>query len=314
MVRDYQAALVSISKPKKSTLIKTRMFKNRQIYIMLIPVMLFFILFCYVPMYGITYAWQDYGEWCGWYQFQLFFEDPLMSRAITNTLIISALKLVFCFPASIFLALLINEIKHEKFKKIIQWAIYLPYFINWVVIGGIVSVLLKTDGGVLNNVLMSLGWIKEPIKFLQDENAYYVILILSEIWKGIGWGTVIYTAGMAGIDSSLYEAARIDGCNRGKLVYHVTLPCILPLITVMLIMQIGNLMNAGFDSVYNLPNYSSCIAKSEIIDTLIYEQRSQQNLVTAVGLFKNVINFALLITANFWTKKINGYSMYSLDN
>lgn len=313
MVKDYSVALLSVSKPKKSKIILGRMFKNRQIYIMLIPVMLFFILFSYVPMYGIIYAWQDYGEWVGWLWFQEFFENPLMSRAITNTLIISGLKLLFCFPASIILALLINEIKHEKFKKVIQWAIYLPYFINWVVIGGIVGMLLRSDG-VFNNILIGMGIVQDPILFLQDEQYYYTILIVSEIWKGIGWGTVIYTAGMAGIDQSLYEAAKIDGCNRFKLVYHVTLPCILPLITVMLIMQIGNLMNAGFDSVYNLPNYATCISKAEIIDTLIYEQRSEYNFVTAVGLFKNVINFALLITANIWTKKINGYSMYSLDN
>ena len=239
-----------------------RMKKNREIYLMLIPVMLFFIIFSYVPMYGILIAWKDYlpkkgiigSNWVGWKWFKMFFERPEMLRALKNTIIISGLKIIFCFPAPIILALLINEVHSEKFKKVIQWAVYLPYFINWVVIGGIVKQMLAVDDGLFNNIREALGLSR--VAFLLTDRYFYVILILAELWKGVGWGTVIYTAGISGIDQSMYEAARIDGCNRFQLVSKITLPSLIPLIVVMLIMQIGNIMNAGFDSVYNLYNSS----------------------------------------------------------
>lgn len=297
-----------------------RMRKNREIYLMLIPVMLFFIIFSYVPMYGILIAWKDYlpkkgiigSDWVGWKWFKMFFERPEMLRALKNTIVISVLKIIFCFPAPIILALLINEVHSEKFKKVIQWAVYLPYFINWVVIGGIVKQMLAVDDGLFNNIREALGLSR--VAFLLTDRYFYVILILAELWKGVGWGTVIYTAGISGIDQSMYEAARIDGCNRFQLVTKITLPSLIPLIVVMLIMQVGNIMNAGFDSVYNLYN-SSILNVSEIIDTLIYSRAQNQyyEFSTAVGLFKNVVNFMLLIFANYWTKKINGYSMYTLD-
>ena len=298
-----------------------RMKKNKEIYIMLAVVMAFFILFCYVPMYGVIIAWKNYlpkkgilgSKFVGWKWFEMFFTRPEMFRALKNTLIISALKIVFCFPAPVILALLLNEVHNERFKKVVQWAIYLPYFINWVIIGGIIKQMLMVDDGLFNNIRAALGL--ERIPFLTNSSYFYAILILAELWKGVGWGTVIYIAGISGIDQSLYEAAKIDGCNRFQLVTKVTLPSILPLVTVMLIMQIGNLMNAGFDSVYNLYN-NAILDVAEIIDTLVYRQgiSGKFEFSTAVGLFKNVVNFILLITANYWTKRINGYSMYSLEN
>lgn len=306
--------------PSRKQIIFSRMKKNKEIYLMLIPVMAFFIIFSYVPMYGILIAWKDYlpkkgiigSEWVGWKWFEKFFKQPEMLRSLKNTLIISFLKILVCLPAPVILALLINEVHNEKFKKFVQWAVYLPYFINWVVIGGIIKQMLAMDDGLFNNIRAALGL--ERIPFLLQSKNFYTILLLAELWKGVGWGTVIYTAGISGIDQSLYEAAKIDGCNRFQLVTKITFPSILPLITVMLIMQIGNIMNAGFDSVYNLYN-DSILDVSEIIDTLIYDQAQSQQIEfsTAVGLFKNVINFILLIFANYWTKKINGYSMYSLD-
>lgn len=307
-------------KPSKKQIIWSRMKKSKEIYLMLIPVMAFFILFSYVPMYGILIAWKDYlpkkgiigSEWVGWKWFEQFFKRPEMLRSLKNTLLISFLKIIVCMPAPVILALLINEVHNEKFKKFVQWAVYLPYFINWVVIGGIIKQMLAVDDGLFNNIREAFGL--ERIPFLLTDRYFYTILLLAELWKGVGWGTVIYTAGISGIDQSLYEAAKIDGCNRFQLVTKVTLPSILPLITVMLIMQIGNIMNAGFDPVYNLYN-KSILNVAEIIDTLIYDkaQNQQFEFSTAVGLFKNVVNFFLLIFANYWTKKINGYSMYSLD-
>lgn len=311
------ALTVKKNKRKKTWI---NIFRSKELYLMILPVMIFYIIFAYVPMYGILLAWKDYlprkgilgSDWVGWFWFEQFFQRPEMFRALKNTLIISGLKILICFPAPILLALLINEVKSEKFKRVIQWAIFLPHFINWVVIGGIVKQMLAVDDGLINDMLALFG--HERIPFLLKSEYFYTILIIAEIWKGVGWGTIIYNAGMSGIDKSLYEAAKIDGCNRFQLVTHVTLPAILPLITVMLIMQIGNLMNAGFDSIYNLYN-PAVLDVAETIDTLVYSQAQDQyyEFSTAVGLFKNVINFLLLIFANKITKRINGYSMYSLD-
>lgn len=320
MIREYESYVAMANHRKKSKVIKERVIRSRQIYLMIIPVIAFFIFFSYVPMYGIALAWKNYiprlgvlgSPNVGWKWFEQFFRRPEMLRSLKNTLIISGLKILICFTAPIFLALLLNEVHNEKFKKVIQWAIYLPYFINWVVIGGIVKQMCAFDDGLLNNIRAAFGL--DRIAFLLESKYFYTILILAELWKGVGWGTVIYMAGISAIDQSLYEAAKVDGCNRFKLVWHVTLPSILPLITVMLIMQIGNVMNAGFDSVYNLYN-DGILDVAEIIDTLVYKRglSGYYEFSTAVGLFKNVINFILLITANIWTKKINGYSMYTLD-
>lgn len=310
----------SISKKNRKKKIISNIFKSKELYLMILPVIIFYIIFAYIPMYGIIIAWKDYlprkgilgSEWVGWKWFMMFFQRPEMFRALKNTLVISTLKILFLFPAPILLALLINEVKNEKYKKVIQWAIFLPYFINWVVIGGIVKQMLSVDDGLVNNLLVLFG--QEKIPFLLESKYFYTILIVAELWKGVGWGTIIYTAGMSGIDKNIYDAAKIDGCSRFQLVTHVTVPAILPLVTVMLIMQIGNLMNAGFDSIYNLYN-PAVLDVAETIDTLVYTKAQDQyyEFSTAVGLFKNVINFLLLIFANSLTKKINGYSMYSLD-
>ena len=319
-VTDFSLDRKKLIKKNKRKNTISRIFKSKELYLMIIPVIIFYIIFAYIPMYGIIIAWKDYlprkgilgSEWVGWKWFIMFFERPEMFRALKNTLLISFLKILFLFPAPILLALLINEVKSEKYKKVIQWAIFLPYFINWVVIGGIVKQMLSVDDGLINNMLVLFG--QEKIPFLLESKYFYPILIIAELWKGVGWGTIIYTAGMSGIDKNIYDAAKIDGCNRFQLVTHVTIPAILPLVTVMLIMQIGNLMNAGFDSIYNLYN-PAVLDVAETIDTLVYSKAQDQyyEFATAVGLFKNVINFLLLIFENTLTKKINGYSMYSLD-
>ena len=306
---------------KKAKLLIHRIKVNRQIYIMLIPVVLFYLLFNYLPMSGIVLAWKKYrhtmgiwgSPWVGWNVFKKLFAHPDMSRAITNTLLISALKLACCFPAPIILALFLNEFKNKSYKKTIQTMIYLPNFISWVIIGGLIKTALSYDYGIINNILAMFDGSR--IQFLTTSKYFYPILILSEIWKSTGWGTVIYIAAISGIDPTLYEAASIDGCKRFRLMLHITLPSILPIIAIMLIMQLSNIMNAGFDSVYNL--YNPVIYDvADIIDTMLYRlgvEKGQFETATAIGLFKNVINFTLLIMGNFITKRLSGYSMYSLD-
>lgn len=301
--------------------LQRRIIKNRYIYLMLLPVVAFYVIFSYVPMYGVVLAWKDYrhtmgilgSPWVGWSNFEIVFKNAGMLPAIRNTIVISLLKLVFCFPAPIILAFLLNEVTLKEFKRGAQTIVYLPNFISWVIIGGLVKTMFATDDGLVNNALEAMGIGR--INFLRDSRYFYLLLIGSEIWKSTGWGTVIYIAAIAGIDPTLYEAAKIDGCKRFGLVRHITFPCILPIIAVMLIMQISNIMNAGFDSVYNLYN-TTVYDVADIIDTLVYrlgvtDGKYEQS--TAVGLFKNVINFILLITGNYLTKRMCGYSMYSLD-
>ena len=295
--------------------------KNRYIYLMLLPVVAFYVIFSYVPMYGIVLAWKNYrhtmgilgSPWVGWENFEVVFRNAGMVPAIRNTIVISLLKLVICFPAPIILALLLNEVTSRIFKRSAQTIVYLPNFISWVIIGGLVKTMFAIDDGLVNNILEALGIGR--INFLLDSKYFYFLLIGSELWKSTGWGTVIYIAAISGIDPTLYEAAKIDGCKRFGLVRFITFPCILPIIAVMLIMQISNIMNAGFDSVYNLYN-KTVYDVADIIDTLVYRLGVSDGEIeqsTAVGLFKNVINFILLLTGNWLTKKMCGYSMYSLD-
>ena len=253
------------------------------------------------------------SPWVGWENFEVVFRNAGMVPAIRNTIVISLLKLVICFPAPIILALLLNEVTSRIFKRSAQTIVYLPNFISWVIIGGLVKTMFAIDDGLVNNILEAMGIGR--INFLLDSKYFYFLLIGSELWKSTGWGTVIYIAAISGIDPTLYEAAKIDGCKRFGLVRFITFPCILPIIAVMLIMQISNIMNAGFDSVYNLYN-KTVYDVADIIDTLVYRLGVSDGEIeqsTAVGLFKNVINFILLLTGNWLTKKMCGYSMYSLD-
>ena len=298
-----------------------RMRLNWQIYVMAIPVIVFYVIFSYVPMYGIVLAFKDYlpkdgilgSVNVGWKHFETLFANPSFSRSIKNTLVISALKLIFCFPVPVLFALLLNEFQHRKFKKAIQTMIYLPNFISWVIIGGLVRQLFATSGGMINNIITALGGSNVP--FLTKSSYFYPLLLFCEIWHSAGWGTIIYIAALSGVDPTLYEAARIDGAKRFRLMWNISVPTILPVVVVMLLLQIGGMMNAGFDSIFNLYN-KTVYDVADIIDTLVYRLGLSENnyeLSTARGLFKNVINFVLIMGANLLAKKISGYSMYSFD-
>ena len=295
-----------------------RMLNHWEIYVMMLPVIVFFLIFSYYPMYGIVIAFKDYwptlgitgSPWVGFKHFEWLFATPEFLRALKNTIVISLLKLVFCFPVPIILALLLNELSLIKYKKAVQTAIYLPYFISWVIISSTIYTLLSVNGGIVNNLLMSMGL--DRVNFLTNEKYFYPILILAEIWKGAGWGTVIYISAMSGINPELYEAATMDGCGRFKKMWHITIPCIQPIIILMFILQVGNLMNAGFDSIFNLYN-PAIYSVSDILDTYAYRIGISQGLVergTALGLFKTVINFFMLLGANYIVKKFNGTGIY----
>lgn len=297
--------------------LRKRILRNYQIYIMLIPVIAFFAIFCYGPMYGIILAFKDYSvrkgilgsEWVGLEHFRNLFSQAFFTRAFRNTLRISFLRLIFTFPIPIIMAVQLNEMVNKKLKKSIQTIIYLPYFISWLVLGGLIKQLLDSYGPI-NNVINTLAG--HRIAFMTESKYFIWILLISEVWKGAGWGTIIYVAAISGINPELYEAAEIDGCKRWGKIVRITLPSIAPTIVIMLLLSVGGIMNAGFDPIFNL--YNPLIYDvSDIIDTYAYRigiAGGEFDEGTAIGLFKSVINFALLLVCNFFAKRITGSGIY----
>ena len=287
--------------------------KQRQLFFMSFPIILYIILFTYVPLWGWTMAFQNYKpaksfanqDWVGLYWFKFLFEDIVFLRALRNTIAMSIINTTLGFISAIGLALLLNEVRVVMFKRVIQTVSYLPHFLSWVIVTGLVSSMLTTDNGAVNNVLVALGIIKEPILWLAEPNKFWGIVGLTYIWKEVGWNTIIYLAAMASIDPSLYEAADIDGCNRYQKMWRITLPSIRPIIIIMLIMSIGHIFDAGFELQYLLRN-GLIMNVSDTIDiyVLIFGlSRSNFSLATAAGMFKNVANITLIFIANWIAKK-----------
>lgn len=292
--------------------------KNKFLYFMILPVILWYFIFMYIPMYGLVLAFQDYSFSAGYFgskfigldNFKILVEDPNFRNAFWNTLIINFYRIVFGFPIPIILALLLNEIYHIKFKKIVQTITYLPHFISWIVLAGILNSFLSLDTGVINVILSKLGL--EQINFFLENQYFRPMIIVTDIWKEVGWNTIIYLAAIAGVNPTLYEAATIDGANRFQKIIYVTIPCIRNVIAIMLILQIGNILQMGFDQVYNLYNpvvYES----SDIIDTYIVRNLTNATNISipaAAGLIKSCICFALLLLANFLAKRTGNQGIY----
>ncbi len=292
--------------------------KYKELTLMFLPVALYFIIFKYIPMYGITMAFKDYkikygilgSPWIGLQNFRDLFELASFSRAIRNTIIISLLKLVTGFPCPIILALLLNEVRHLKFKKTVQTISYLPHFLSWIILAGIFYQFLSPSTGMVNYILSQFGI--KPIYFMGSNEWFRFTLVVTNIWKGIGWSSIIYLAAIAGIDLNLYEAAVCDGANRFQRMWSITIPSILPTITVLLILDVGGIMSAGFDQIFNLYN-PAVYETADIIDTYVYRMgigEMKYSMATAVGLFQNVIGFFLVITTNFISKKISNYGIW----
>lgn len=291
---------------------------NKEYYLMLIPGILFFLVFCYGPMYGIVIAFQNYyplkgikgSEWIGLDNFVKLFSDPFFLSVLKNTIIISVYKLLICFPAPILLCLALNEIKNLKFKKVAQSVSYLPHFVSWVVVSGIIIEFLSPTRGPINMLLQELGM--DPVFFLADSNYFRGVLVISDLWKSIGWGSIVYLAAVTAVDPSLYEAAEMDGAGRIQKIIHVTLPAMAPIITVMLIMQSGKLLNDSFEQVYNFLTPST-YEVGDVISTFVYRmgiQKMQYSFTTAVDLFKNIISFALVMLTNYIARKTNDYALW----
>lgn len=293
--------------------------KYYELTLMFLPIVVYFIIFKYVPMGGIVMAFKDYkirdgifgSAWCGLDNFTKLFATKTFARAVKNTLEISVLRIICGFPIPIILALLLNEVTHNGYKKAVQTITYLPHFISWVVLAGLFEQLLSPSNGAVNSILQTLFNI-DPIYFLGDNNYFRGTLIVTGIWKGAGWSSILYLAAISGIDPSLYEAAKCDGATRLQCARYITLPCIATTITVMLILEVGGILDAGFDQVFNLYN-SAVYETADIIDTYVYriglgDMKYAQG--TAIGLFKNGIGFILVICTNWITKRINGNGIW----
>lgn len=291
--------------------------KNRALYFMIIPVILFYVLFHYKTMYGAIIAFYNYrparglegSKWVGLDHFVYFFKSPFFGRTLKNTLAISLLNLLFAFPTPIILALLLNEVRNKYFKKVVQTVTYLPHFISSVIICGMLtSFCLST--GLFNDIIEFFGG--ERIPLLQGTEYYRTIYIASDIWQTIGWSSIIYLAALSGVDKNLYEAAQLDGASKWKQTWHITLPGILPTIMIQLILKIGTLMSVGYEKtllIYNPTNY----AVADIISTYTYRmglELGDWSYATAIGLFNSVVNCILLVMSNKLSKKYTENSLW----
>ena len=289
--------------------------KNYPFLLMLLPGVVILLLFCYKPMYGLLIAFKDYkfklGVWGspwagsnGMEHFIRMFKNDNFSNALSNTVIISFLKLLLGTPGPIIFALLLNELRGKVYKRTVQTFTYLPYFFSWVVLGGIFKMLFSATGPV-NSVLLSMG-VGEPIPFFGSNSHFLWLIVLTDVWHGLGWGAIVYIAALSGVDESLYEAAYIDGAGKFKQVIHITLPCIMGTITTVFIMNLGNVLNAGFDQIYNMYN-AMVYESSDILDTYALRllQDGRYEVGTALGLFKSLIGMMFVLGANKLVKVIS---------
>lgn len=289
-------------------------------YVMLIPAVLYFVIFCYGPMYGIQIAFKDFkikkgfggSAWADpWFKyFVQFFESYYAWNIIRNTLVISIYSLIAGFPFPIILALSMDEMRHEKVKKAVQTITYAPNFISTVVICGMILSFTNQEGGLINNFIQKLGG--EPIAFMYKENLFPHIYVWTGIWQGMGWSSVIYFAALSGINPQLLEAATLDGASRFQKVIHVKLPTILPIVVIQLILNAGSLLNVGYEKVYLLQN-SLNLNTSEVISTYVYKRGmvdAQYSFSTAVGLAQSIVSFVMVFLVNTLASKISETSLF----
>ncbi|TJY44119.1 sugar ABC transporter permease [Cohnella pontilimi] len=300
----------ALTVPKRS--LGSRLWKERYCFLLLLPGLLYFIVYRYVPMLGNIIAFEDYSPfqgflhspWVGMKHFQRIFEDAEVVRVIGNTLLLFFLQTVFAFPVPIVLSLMLNEIRSERYKRTVQSIVYLPHFLSWVVVIGIVTIFLKTEG-LANKVLFTLFGM-EPISYLQEPHWFMPLIVLEGIWKDSGWGTIIFLAALAGINPNLYEAAIMDGANRWRKIWHITLPAIRGTTVILLILTLGSVLDSGFEQIFLMLNPFT-MEVGNVLDTFVYYKGIQQSdfsFGTAVGLFKGVVGLILIVSANWLAKKI----------
>ena len=296
---------------KKVNLFLLTIKRDKFLYLMIIPGLLFFVIFKYVPMYGITIAFKDYrisrgvfgSVWVGWKHFERFFTSPDFVQVMVNTILLSFYKLLIAFPMPILFAILLNELRSIHFKRTVQTIAYLPHFISWVVIGNLVLILLSPKTGIVSSMITSLTGLR--VNLLMDPKYFRGVLVVSDIWKEMGWSAIVYLAALAGVDPTLYEAADIDGASRGRKMVSITLPSIVNVIIIMLILRVGRILDAGFEQVMIMAN-PLVNSVAEIIDTYVYKMgivQAEYSYSTAVNLFKSLVGLAMVLSVNSLAKK-----------
>lgn len=284
-----------------------------QYYVMLIPGVVLTFIFSYIPLYGVIIAFEKYNvglgfrsPWVGWANFRYLFNQPTFTRTIWNTLFISVWKLALGVVVPVTVAVLLNEMRSEKLKRFYQTLIYIPNFLSWIIMAGVLMDILSSTGAV-NLILNKLGF--ESVNFLGDAKVFPWTMIVSDVWKGFGYGTVVYLAAITGIDPNLYESAMLDGASRWQQIKSITIPLLLPTIVLMTVLALGSVLNAGFDQIYNL--YSPAVWETgDIIDTYVYRlgiQQAQYSVGTAVGLFKSLVSAVMVIVSYVLADKLAGY-------
>ncbi|MEK3724528.1 sugar ABC transporter permease [Paenibacillus sp. FSL H8-0034] len=292
--------------------------RDRYLYGMLLPGVLFFIIFKYLPMWGVLIAFKNYqpflgfsgSEWVGMKHFVRLFTDPDFAKLFRNTFILAIYNLVFFFPMPILIALMLNEVRVQWCKRFVQTVIYIPHFFSWVAVVGITYVLFTTEGGVVNLMLQSAG--AEPINVLSSEKWFRTMITAEVIWKETGWGTIIFLAALSGVDLQLYEAARMDGANRWRQLWHITLPALRTVIVIMFILRLGSFMDNGFEQIFLMLNATNRDV-GEVFDTYVYSIgiiNGQFSYSTAIGLFKSAIGLILVMAANRLAKMFGEEGVY----
>lgn len=284
--------------------------KNWQVVMFMIPGLILLLIFAYGPMFGLLIAFKDYkmalgvfeSEWVGLEHFRRLFTGDDFLKVLKNTVTISFLKLIVGFPLPIILALMLNEMRNATYKRLVQTFSYLPHFFSWVVMGGIVMMLFSNSGPV-NDILMNFGMM--PIDFFGDGFWFLILLLVTSIWQGVGWSSIVYISALSSVDQSLYEAATVDGASRWKQTLHISIPTILPTIVTVLILNMGHILNGGFDQIFNLYN-PAVYESADILDTFVYRklQTMDYSLGTAVGLFKSFVGMLMVILVNNVVKKL----------
>lgn len=293
-----------------------KLVRDRYLYLLALPGIAYFIVFKYAPMYGIVIAFQDYNpflgisgsEWVGWHHFERLFQFADFRQVLRNTLVISLLNLLFFFPAPIALSLLLNEVRHYWYKRSVQTVLYLPHFVSWVVIGAL-TVTFLNSGGIGTEWLHRLGY---EGNILLDSNYFWGLITAQSIWKEMGWGTILFLAALAGINPELYEAARVDGANRWKQMMHITLPQIMFTIVILLILQLGSILDNSFDQIYVMSN-PAVLNVAEIFDTYVYKAgvlQGSYSYATAIDIFKSVVGLTLVISSNYVARKTSDYALF----
>ncbi len=283
-------------------------------YLMMVPGLAYLLVYRYMPMAGLTIAFQRYtitrglfnSPWVGFENFSRLFNSPNFKLILTNTVIISLYKIIFEFPAPIILALLLNDLMSVKFKRVLQTAYYLPHFISWVVLGNIVFILIAPSSGAISRLYMQITG-HSQLDLMMNPNTFRGLLVTLDIWKEVGWGSIIYISALNGIDVNLYEASKVDGANRRQQLYYITLPGLIPVIMTMLLLRIGRIMNAGFEQIFILQN-NMVYKVSEILDTFIYKVsflQGQPARGAAAGLFKSIIGLVLVVGTNKLAKRFD---------